>query len=65
VVVSVQQPATAAAVRAALAALPQLAPLLPSCRLAVARAFLDFADEASAAVQAGDEVALIPPVSGG
>ncbi len=53
---------TVASVRAALAAAhPRLAPLLPSCRLAVAQ---ELADE-SAVVPDGAEVALLPPVSGG
>jgi molybdopterin synthase catalytic subunit len=42
-------------------ACPALAPLLSISRIAVNREFAD----ASTAVQPGDEVALIPPVSGG
>jgi molybdopterin converting factor small subunit len=53
---------TVAAVRAALlAAHPRLAGILPSCRFAVNQ---DLAEEEQA-VREGDEVALVPPVSGG
>jgi molybdopterin converting factor subunit 1 len=41
--------------------LPQIAPLLPACRLAVDSTYV----ASSATIPAGSEVALIPPVSGG
>lgn len=54
--------ATVADLRAAVEAQhPPLAPLLPRCRVAVNA---DFAPD-SAALSPGDEVAIIPPVSGG
>ena len=54
--------ATVAQLRAALAAAcPALAPLLPSCLLAVNA---EYAAE-GATIAPGDDVALIPPVSGG
>lgn len=54
--------ATVADLRRALAAAcPALAPLLPSCRVAVAAAYADDLDP----ISPGAEVALIPPVSGG
>jgi molybdopterin synthase catalytic subunit len=40
---------------------PELTPLLPRCRLAVAGRFA----EPDAIIEASSEVALIPPVSGG
>ncbi|MDA8743765.1 MoaD/ThiS family protein [Rubripirellula amarantea] len=40
---------------------PSLASLLPSCRLAVNQTYVDN----QAIIEAGCEVALIPPVSGG
>ncbi len=40
---------------------PAIAPLLPACRLAVDQAFV----AGDALIDAGAEVALIPPVSGG
>ena len=40
---------------------PKIVPLLPSCRVAVNH---EFADD-SQLLQASDELALIPPVSGG
>ena len=53
---------TAGGVRAALVALcPAAAPLLARCRVAVN---LEFVDDGHA-VAAADEVAVIPPVSGG
>jgi len=55
--------ATVAAVRGALAALPQLAAALPSCALAVGDRLV--ARDAEDATPCGAEVALIPPVSGG
>ena len=62
VVVEVPAGATVAAVRAALAAaVPALAPLLERSAVAVNH---DFA-EADRVVGPGDEVAVIPPVSGG
>ena len=63
IVVDVPKPPTAADVIAAIGErLPQLAGLLPSCRLAV-----DCGYVAPQAILDGDfqEVALIPPVSGG
>ena len=62
--VAVELPAgsTVAALRAALAArFPALAPLLAVCAVAVNH---DFADDARA-LSPADEVAVIPPVSGG
>jgi molybdopterin converting factor small subunit len=60
--VVVEPPATAAAVVAALgAAYPRLAPLLPRSRVAVNHGYV----EAGAALAAGDEVAIVPPVGGG
>lgn len=53
------------AVRAAIvAALPGLADLLPSCALAVNAEYVDEGG-AAAALVAGDELAVIPPISGG
>ena len=53
---------TVSGLRAALLArFPDLAPLLPVCRIAVNH---DFADDADP-IPAGSEVAVIPPVSGG
>ncbi len=40
---------------------PAIAPMLPACRLAVDQSFVG----GEALVDAGAEVALIPPVSGG
>jgi molybdopterin converting factor subunit 1 len=55
-------PPDVAALRAALlAARPALAPILPRCRIAVDREFVDDA----APVRDGAEVAIVPPVSGG
>jgi molybdopterin converting factor small subunit len=55
-------PVTCAALRCALAAAePRLAPTLPASRFAINCALAAEAD----AVRAGDEVALIGPVSGG
>ncbi len=60
--VDVIDDATAGDVMAAIGhQLPELASLLPSCRLAVDNSYI--ANES--AVSAGCEVALIPPVSGG
>ena len=42
-------------------ALPQLAALLPKCRIAVNHEFA----EGEHVLKAGDEIAVIPPVSGG
>jgi molybdopterin synthase catalytic subunit len=42
-------------------ALPQLAAILPRCRIAVNHEFAD----AERALNPGDEIAVIPPVSGG
>jgi molybdopterin converting factor subunit 1 len=62
VAVELPPSATVAALRAALAALhPSLAPLLARSALAVNH---DFADDARP-LSAADEVAVIPPVSGG
>jgi molybdopterin converting factor small subunit len=59
---SSSQPVTVADVRAALlASYPRLAGILPSCRLAVNQ---ELAEE-TGLVREGDEVALVPPVSGG
>ena len=53
---------TVADLRAALLArFPDLATLLPACRIAVNH---DFADDTDA-IPAGAEIAVIPPVSGG
>ncbi len=55
-------PASAGAVlQAVCVAAPQLAPLATASRLAVNRSYVD----GSARIEAGDEIALIPPVSGG
>lgn len=52
------------AARAAIvAALPGLAPLLPSCALAVNAEYVD--EEAALPLVTGDELAVIPPISGG
>ncbi len=40
---------------------PLVAPLMPSARIAINRAFAD----ADTPIRVGDEVAVIPPVSGG
>jgi molybdopterin converting factor subunit 1 len=54
--------ATVADLRAVLLArCPELATLLPACRIAVNHDFTDDAD----AIPTGAEVAVIPPVSGG
>lgn len=53
---------TVAHLRAALAAhCPELGPLLPACRFAVNQKYAAEADP----IAAGDEVALVAPVSGG
>ncbi|MCK6549915.1 molybdopterin converting factor subunit 1 [Myxococcota bacterium] len=58
----VGEPASVADLRRALAAAsPALAPLLPIVRIAINETFVRDADP----VRPGDEVALIPPVSGG
>lgn len=55
-------PGTAA--RAAIvAALPGLAPLLPSCALAVNAEYVE--EGAAPPLVTGDELAVIPPISGG
>lgn len=60
--IDVEPPATAAAVLSTLGdRFPALAPLLPSCRLAVDQSFV----APGHAVYPHDELALIPPVSGG
>ena len=60
--VDVSPPVTAGAVLDAIARrCPNLAPLLPVCRLAVDQSFVT----ADAAIPPGVELALIPPVSGG
>jgi molybdopterin converting factor small subunit len=62
VTIDVETPATAAAVLSALGdRFPDLAPLLPSCRLAVDQSFV----APGHAVYPHHELALIPPVSGG
>lgn len=62
VVVSVDGPATVSDVRRALGlAVPELAPVLPRLKMAVGNEYAD--DERS--VGPDDEVAVIPPVSGG
>ena len=59
-------PATICGLRSSLlAAYPSLAPLLPSCVFAVQEALVTTEEEASRALQPSEEVALIPPVSGG
>lgn len=60
--VDVSPPATAASVLRAIGQqVPELATLLPACRLAVGEAFVD----ADFPVTPGATLALIPPVSGG
>ena len=60
--IDVETPATAAAVLSVLGdRFPDLAPLLPSCRLAVDQSFV----APGHAVYPHNELALIPPVSGG
>jgi molybdopterin converting factor subunit 1 len=60
--VQVAEPATAADLLDAVGLqLPQLKPLLPSCRVAVNCCYV----AEDAAVAADSEIALIPPVSGG
>jgi molybdopterin converting factor subunit 1 len=60
--VAVDPPATAAALIAALSSdFPDMAALLSRSRVAVNRAYVD----AGARVDAGDEIAIIPPVGGG
>lgn len=62
VTIDVEAPATAAAVLSALGDhFPPLAPLLPSCRLAVDQSFVP----PGHAIDPHHELALIPPVSGG
>ncbi len=62
VTVELRSPATAATVLAALTAqVPELASLLPACRLAVDQAFVP----ADFSIPPDAELALIPPVSGG
>lgn len=62
VTIDVEAPATAAVVLSALGdRFPPLAPLLPSCRLAVDQSFVP----PGHAIDPHDELALIPPVSGG
>jgi molybdopterin converting factor small subunit len=62
VTIDVEAPTTAAAVLSALGdRFPDLAPLLPSCRLAVDQSFV----APGHAVYPHHELALIPPVSGG
>jgi molybdopterin synthase catalytic subunit len=57
-----ETPATVGALRASLAAArPGLARVLPRCRIAVDREFV----EDGAALEDGAEVAIVPPVSGG
>jgi molybdopterin converting factor subunit 1 len=56
------EPATVADLRQALgAAFPDLAPLLPAVRIAVAAEYADDDQE----IRPGVELAVIPPVSGG
>lgn len=58
----IESPATAATILQQIGVrVPAIATLLPSCRLAVNRAFVT----AETVVDADAEVALIPPVSGG
>ncbi len=60
--VDIADDATAAEVLEAIGReLPQMVALLPSCRLAVDCCYLS----ADSPVDAGGEIALIPPVSGG
>jgi molybdopterin converting factor subunit 1 len=60
--VGLPSPATVRDLLAALAiAVPRIASALPHCRVAVAHAFV----ENDHPIAAGDEIALIPPVSGG
>ena len=59
-------PATIGGLRSSLlAAYPSLAPLLPSCVFAVSSSLVTAEEEALRALQPSEEVALIPPVSGG
>lgn len=61
-VVEMESPTTAAAIMARIGEIvPGIAPMLPACRLAVDQSFV----AGEAFVNAGAEVALIPPVSGG
>ena len=60
--ISLAEPATVQMMLAEVTAVyPALAPLLPTCLVAVNKAFAD----PSAPIQPGDEIALFPPVSGG
>jgi len=63
VVVEIAEPATVSALKQALAAaVPDLAPLLPQLRIAVAA---EYVHDEQALIPPGVEVAAIPPVSGG
>jgi molybdopterin converting factor small subunit len=62
VVVDVAEPATVAALKEALAALPELAPLVPLMMIAIDA---DYAGDDRRPIPPGAEVAAIPPVSGG
>ncbi len=60
--IAVAPQATAAEILAAIGqAAPELAGLLPACRLVADQAYVD----AQQSIAAGAELALIPPVSGG
>ncbi len=59
-------PATVGGLRGSLlAAHPALSQLLPSCLFAVKEALVALEEEAAFHLKASQEVALIPPVSGG
>jgi len=58
--------ATIAGVRAALiTAIPELASALPSAVFALNLNYVAVNDEARTSVREGDEIAVIPPISGG
>jgi molybdopterin converting factor small subunit len=61
-VVDIAEPATVAALKEALAALPALAPLVPQLMIAIDA---DYAGDDQRPIPPGAEVAAIPPVSGG
>ncbi len=61
-VVDMESPTAAASILDRIGEIvPGIAPMLPACRLAVDQSFV----AGEALVDAGAEVALIPPVSGG
>lgn len=61
-VIDMESPTAAATILQRIGELvPTIAPMLPACRLAVDQSFV----AADALIDAGVEIALIPPVSGG